>query len=84
MIPASYYGLQLGAFSSAANAQALRGRASRVTGDVHLVEVTGDGRILYRVVAGRYQTAAAAGRAKTALAAAGLDSFVKRFGSSLN
>ncbi len=84
MIPASYYGLQLGAFSSAANAQALRGRASRVTGDVHLVEVTGDGRILYRVVAGRFQTAAAAGRAKTALAAAGLDSFVKRFGSSLN
>ena len=62
----------------------LRGRASRVTGDVHLVDVTGDGRILYRVVAGRYQTAAAAGRAKTALTAAGLDSFVKRFGSSLN
>lgn len=84
MIPASYYGLQLGAFSSAANAQALRGRAARVTGDVHLVEVSRDGKILYRVVAGRHQTAAAAGRAKTALAAAGLDSFVKRFGSSLN
>ncbi len=84
MIPASYYGLQLGAFSSAANAQALRGRASRMTGDVHLVEVSRDGAILYRVVAGRYQTEAAAGRAKTALAAAGLDSFVKRFGSSLN
>ncbi|MBC8292192.1 MAG: AAA family ATPase [Proteobacteria bacterium] len=84
MIPTSYYGLQLGAFSSAANAQALRGRASRVTGDVHLVEVSRDGAILYRVVAGRYQTEAAAGRAKTALAAAGLDSFVKRFGSSLN
>jgi len=84
MIPASYYGLQLGAFSSAANAQALRGRASRVTGDVHLVEVSRGGTSLYRVVAGRYQTQAAAGRAKTALAAAGLESFVKRFGSSLN
>ncbi|HIF64879.1 MAG TPA: hypothetical protein EYQ35_12120 [candidate division UBP10 bacterium] len=84
MIPTSYYGLQLGAFSSAANAQALRGRAARVTGDVHLVEVSRDGAILYRVVAGRYQTEAAAGRAKTALAAAGLGSFVKRFGSSIN
>jgi cell division protein FtsN len=75
---AGAYTIQVGAFSSRANAEALVGKIRGNAPDGRIIASTGDGKPVFRVVIGSFGSPAEAASRSRELAKAGLSTFVRR------